>query len=450
MPRLESRNPATGEVVGYVEITPVETIDGIVARARAALPAWHDLEAEERGRLLIEAAECLAEGAETLGRQLSDEMGKPVGAAIAEVRRCGTEMSHKVAEVIDAIRPDELSEGTRRSTIYHDPLGVCAAIMPWNYPMSMLQWMLVPALVAGNTVVLKPSEETPLTGQAYADALNSVLPAGVLQVVHGAEEQGKRLVLADVDLIAFTGSRSAGKHILRAAADGLKRVILELGGKDALIVLADANVARAARFAAANSFDNAGQACVSTERIYVHESIAAEFEARLADHAEATVLGDPTEDPDLGPLVNQQQFDHVMRQIHDAASKGARVLTGGKAGEGLYIPPTVLAETTEEMEIMRHETFGPVACVSTFRDEDEAVRRANQGPYGLGAVVFGSDERAAGVARRLDAGMIGVNQAIYGTSGTPWVGAKESGYGFHGSRDGHRQFTQTRVLSRKV
>ena len=308
--------------------------------------------------------------------------------------------------------------------------------------------LVLPALMAGNAVLLKPSEETPLIAQAYADALNAVLPTHLLQVVHGADAQGKALVASSVDLIAFTGSRGAGKHILGAAAPGLKRVILELGGKDPMIVLDDADLEAAAVFAARNSYRNAGQVCVSTERIYVHERVAGPFLDLLGAKTREVRQGPGTDDGvEVGPMVNARQRDHVLRQIDAAVQSGARVVAGGSGHHGNFVRPTLLADLSPDMEIMREETFGPVACVRTFRTDDDAVREANDTPFGLGAVVFGEAEHALRVARGLDAGMIGVNKSCGGASGAPWVGAKESGYGYHSSKAGHRQFAQARVVS---
>jgi succinate-semialdehyde dehydrogenase/glutarate-semialdehyde dehydrogenase len=271
-------------------------------------------------------------------------------------------------------------------------------------------------------------------------------------VIHGADAVGKALVDSDVDLIAFTGSRETGKKILAAAAGGLKRVVLELGGKDPMIVLEDADLEAAARFAVHNSFRNAGQVCVSTERIYVDRSVAAAFEELMAKFTAEIKVGDGTEEGvSVGPMINDRQRDHVLRQIDAAVSGGARVVAGGTGHRGPFLMPTVLSDTTDRMEIMREETFGPVTCIAGFDTPEEAVRMANDTPFGLGAVVFGRDEtRAAAVARRLEAGMIGINKSCGGAAGSPWVGAKQSGYGFHSSRDGHRQFAQTRVVSLPV
>lgn len=452
--RIHSINPATGEIVGTVDITPPEAIPGIIAAARAAQHQWAALGAEGRRARLAEVAQRVLDESDRIGALLTAEMGKPLAEARGEVRSCGGDaLLAELREMAEALATEVRDDGRTRSEIHHDPFGVCAAITPWNFPFAMPHWMVLPALMAGNAVILKPSEETPLIGQAYAELFGSVLPEGVLQVVHGADAQGRALVSGDVDLIAFTGSRAAGKHILGAAAGGLKRVILELGGKDPLVVLDDLDadgVAKAAKFAARNSFRNAGQVCVSTERIYVPESIADDFVDRLAAEAHKMVVGDGAcEGTRVGPMINARQAAHVRAQVAEAVERGAIVAGRAESPAGeRFVGPVVLDRVTHEMSIAREETFGPVACVVRVADEAEAVRLANDTPYGLGAIVWGADgERAAAVARQLTAGMIGINQGVGGAQGTPWVGARESGYGFHGSVDGHRQFAQTRVLS---
>jgi succinate-semialdehyde dehydrogenase/glutarate-semialdehyde dehydrogenase len=446
---LKSYNPATGDVVGEVPLTRVVEVPAVVARARAAQPAWDGLGLPSRAELLGQAAGIFAERVEQHAALITTEMGKPIKESGFEAKSLGSGLERELAEIVEALTPEVVDDGRARSTIYHDPLGVVGAITPWNFPMSMPSWMIIPALAAGNTVVFKPSEETPLSGQAYADALNQLLPEDVLIVVHGADDQGKAIVASDVDMIAFTGSREVGKHILREVSGTLKRVVLELGGKDPLIVLEDADIEKAAKFAASNSFRNAGQVCVSTERIFVLESVAEEFERALAGLASAMRVGPGIEGADVGPMVNARQRDHVLAQVGSAVAAGARVLAGGASSRGNYVTPTVLADVADDMDIACDETFGPVACVTRVATVDEAVARANATEFGLGAVVFGGDEeRAAAVARRLTAGMIGVNRAVGGPQGTPWVGARQSGFGFHKSKDGHRQFTQTRVVTR--
>lgn len=450
MKKLHSYNPATGEEVGTVQVTAIDDIAGVVSCAQSALDAWRSVSLEDRAVMLKQAADKLIENSASLGELLSKEMGKPLARGRGEVNHCGDWIHSKIDEMQQALQPETLADEGTESTLFFDPFGVAAIISPWNYPMSMPQWMVIPSLMAGNAVVLKPSEETPLIAQAYVDCLNEFLPENVLQIIHGADEQGKALVSSDVQFIAFTGSRSVGKHILKSAADKLKRVVLELGGKDPLIVLPDADIDAAASYAVGSGFENAGQMCVSVERIFCAEEIADEFEAKVADLVQKIKIG-PWDDPEaaMGPMINQRQRDHVIGQIDEALGNGARALCGGADHPDRFVKPTVLVNVTDDMAIMKEETFGPVVAIARFDDIDDAVFRANDNPYALGGAVFGVDEaRAWQVARQLEAGMIGVNKSTFGAAGTPWIGARESGYGFHGSIEGHRQFTQRRVISR--
>ncbi len=446
--QLESFNPATGELVGSVSITPASEIPAIVARAREALASWESLSAQQRADIIRPAGQALADRADELGELLTREMGKPLAEGIGECRGTGEGLSDEVDEIAQAVAPQHLDGEGVTTTLYHDPLGVCAAITPWNFPLAMPHWMTLPALVTGNTVVLKPSEQTPLIAQAYADVLNEFLPEGVLQVVHGADEQGKALVAADVDLIAFTGSKTVGQKIMQAAAGGLKRLILELGSKDPLIVLEGADLDAAAAFAARNSFRNCGQVCVSTERIYVQDSIKDRFLARLLEESKAYAIGDGmAEGTVVGPMISGEQKAHVQRQLAEAIAAGARVAFGGEARDGQFMSPTVLDGVTHDMDIMRTETFGPVACVMGVKAADDAIDLANDSEYGLGGVVFGPEDQARAVARRLNSAMVGINRGIGGAPGSPWVGAKQSGYSYHSGPMGHRQFCQVRVVS---
>lgn len=445
---LNSYNPSTGELVGSVPVTPANQVDAVIATARAALPAWQALSAQERADMLKPAGEKLIEKADELGRILSLEQGKPLAEGVGEVTGCGSRMNDEVDEVAKAVQPDILEDEGVKSTLYYDGYGVCAAITPWNFPALMPHWTIVPALVAGNTVVLKPSEQTPLIADEYVKILNEYLPEGVLQIVHGEDDQGKALVAGDVDMIAFTGSKTAGQHIMAAAAPGLKRLILELGSKDPCIVLEGADLEQAAGFAARNSFRNCGQVCVSTERIYVQDSIKDAFVDKLIEETKQFKVGDClNEEANIGPMVMKEQKEHVIAQVEDAKSKGAKILFGGNPHDGNFVEPTILDGLTHDMEIMTVETFGPIACIATVKDADEAVALANDTEYGLGAVVYGEDTLARKVGRQLTAGMVGVNRSLGGASGSPWVGARKSGIGYHSGPLGHRQFCQLRVVS---
>ena len=432
---LDSINPATGA--------------SIVAKAHQVQTDWAALTVKERADMLRPVAEALAARADELGDLITAEMGKPQAEGRGEAGYAGTVLPGLLDSLVESLQPEHLDDGSIDTTLYYDPFGVCGVITPWNFPFLMPQQTVVPALVAGNTVVMKPSEETPLVGQAFVDIYNECLPEGVLQIVHGDEAQGKALVQSDVNLIAFVGSRAAGQHILQAAGGGLKRVILELGGKDPMIVLDDASVEDAAEFAVFNSFRNCGQVCVSTERIYVEDGIADDFEQAVLRKVADLKIGDGAEEgTTIGPMVSAQQKSMVLKQLEVAKQQGATVACGDSPLDGNYVTPTVLTGLDHSMDIMREETFGPIACIMRVENEEQALELANDTPYGLGAAVFGSDlERASNVARRMTAGMVGINKGCGGAKGSPWVGAQQSGYGFHGGPHGHRQFTQVRIVS---
>lgn len=447
---LISYDPSNGEIIGQVQKTDVKGIAGMVKIAKKAQKEWSALTVDERIIYLEKCANVLNTKVDEISKLLSKEMGKDLRRSKSEVQSCCDDVPYKTRSIKEATKTLITEEQGMETQIQYNALGVCGIIAPWNYPVSMGHWLIIPALTAGNTVIYKPSEETPLVAGAYVDAFNEVLPEGVLQIVYGDSEQGKALVQSDIDLIAFTGSREAGKGIMADAAPGLKRLIMEMGGNDPLIVMEDADVDRAARFAIASSFENAGQMCVATERILVDEKIAVEFEERAITCVDRYKVGswcDP--EANIGPIINEKQRNRILRHIEDAIEKGARVLAGGTEHPPRYILPTVLTNITEDMLIWQEETFGPVACIKRFKNIEEAVRLANDTKLGLGASVFGN-EGSEDVANRLEAGMIGINQGAGNSPGdVPWVGAKESGIGYHGSPDGHRQFTQVRVIARR-
>jgi acyl-CoA reductase-like NAD-dependent aldehyde dehydrogenase len=329
---------------------------------------------------------------------------------------------------------------------------VVAAITPWNFPLGMPLSILIPALGAGNAVVFKPSEHVPLTGALIFDAIAENVPEGVIQLVQGAGDVGAALVEADVDMIGFVGSRDTGKRIMKAAAGELKRLVLELGGKDPVIVFADSDLEAAAECVTGGSLRNTGQVCCSVERVFVEESVAKEFESKVLEKAKAWTHGDGFDaDVKMGPLVSVEQRDKVAVQVTEAVRDGARLLLGGEtpAGPGAFYPATLLADVDPALRVARDETFGPVICLSTFSgDEAEAIRLGNDTPYGLGASVWSGDiPRGQRVAARLHAGQVGLNRYLAGAPGTPWVGARQSGFGFLGGPEGHRQFTTPKTLS---
>jgi acyl-CoA reductase-like NAD-dependent aldehyde dehydrogenase len=438
-----SYDPSNGERLGQVRATATEQVPGVVKKAQKAAETWKILGLDERLKIIQQAYAQAEPRINELAELLSREMGKDIRRSTGEVNGTVYGGPYIAEEAREAFQPQQAGNGT---IIEYRPLGVAAVISPWNYPLAMANNLIVPALVAGNTVVFKPSEETPLVADAFVKILNQKLPEGVLQIIYGDGDQGKALVESQVNLIAFTGSQAVGKDIMARAAGGLKRLVMELGGNDPMIVLEDADISAAARFAVASSFENAGQMCTSTERIYVDKKIADTFEKLVVEVASRYKTG-PWNMPgvNIGPIINPDQHAMIIDHIRDAESKGARILLGGSQQPERYIKPTVIADLTPEMIMEQEETFGPVVAMSRYTNLEEAVQRANNSVYGLGAVVFGQ-RHAQSVADQLEAGMVGINQGV-GGGNAPWVGAKQSGFGFHGSPDGHRQFAQVRVMS---
>ena len=441
---LKSYNPCNTEELGEVRIATAEEIIDTVHQAHRAKADWTELGLDGRLAMIKKAWAETEPQMPEIASLMAREMGKDIQRAGGETHGTVYGGPYIAGEAKEALKTRTAEDGTR---IEYRPLGVAAVISPWNYPLAMANNLIVPALMAGNTVVFKPSEETPLVADLFVDILNRVLPPHVLQIIHGNGEQGKLLVESPVNMIAFTGSQATGKDIMAMASRDLKRLVMELGGNDPMIVLEDADIDSAARFAVGSAFENAGQMCISTERIYVDEKIADRFEEQVTKIASQYRTG-PWNMPgvNIGPMINKTQHDIVVKHIKDAEEKGAKILLGGSNQTPPYIEPTVITGMTTDMIMENEETFGPVVAMGRFKTIDEAVQRANNSRYGLGAVVFGQ-KKARETASRLEAGMVGINQGVGGGGGAPWVGAKQSGFGYHGSLDGHRQFAQVRVIS---
>lgn len=441
---LISTDPAHGNTVGRVKISTQEQLTQAVAYAHRAHIKWAKTDLSQRADIVRQAFDQLHQVEESLTQLISQEMGK-------DLRRAGYETSGTIhggaylaAEVAQALNPRRTS---RTTEIQYRPLGVVAVISPWNYPLAMANNLLVPALVAGNSVILKPSEQTPMVADLFVEILNKTLPKGVLQIAHGDGKTGDFLVKQNINMIAFTGSMATGQKIMANAAHRLKRLVMELGGNDPMIVLEDADVFAAARFAVASSFENAGQMCTSTERIYVDDKIASEFEQAVVNIARQYRVGHWQESRvNFGPMASASQHQKVAGHIHDAIEKGAQLLLGEQQPKPPFIQPTVISNVQPEMLLESEETFGPVVAIARFSKLEDAIQRANNSDYGLGAVIFGQ-QQASAVAQQLQAGMIGINQGPGAGGDTPWVGAKQSGFGYHGSAEGHRQFAQITVVN---
>ena len=440
---LVSHNPATGEEIGRAALTTPEEVARAVGRAREAQHDWAGRSYRERGRLVMKARKIVLKEMEAIALLISRETGKPVAEAVSMELTPTLDLMQYFARHTGALlRPQSIGLGLyalmgRSSYIVHKPLGVVGIISPWNFPWATPLDEVVMALMAGNAVVLKPSELTPLTGLKIKDVFaRAGLAEGLLEVVTGDGSIGAALVAAGVDKVMFTGSVATGKRVAEAAAGYLTPVVLELGGKDPMIVMADADVSGAARGAVWGAFANSGQACASVERCYVHESIATRFIKEVVTETKRLRQQVGTnKDSDIGSMTSERQLRIVEDHVQEAIVRGATVLTGGHRPPNLsgpFFEPTVLTNVDHEMNVMREETFGPVLPIMTFKTDDEAVRLANDSVFGLTASVWTRDiARGKDLAERIDAGTVMVNEVLYthGIAQTPWGGVKQSGLG---------------------
>ncbi|HWS54796.1 MAG TPA: succinic semialdehyde dehydrogenase [Pyrinomonadaceae bacterium] len=438
-----SYDPATGEEVGRVPLGDAGDVAAAVARARAAQKGWGALSFRERAGFVMRARALVLEEMDEVAALVSRESGKPAAEALAmEVVPALDLMQFFARRTERMLRPEKIDIGLyrfmgRSSQVVYRPLGVVGIISPWNFPWAIPAGEVVMALMAGNAVVLKPSELTPFVALRLADFFKRAgLPAGVLEVVTGDGRTGAALVEAGVEKIMFTGSVATGRRVAEAAARRLIPVVLELGGKDPMIVFDDADMESATSAAVWGAFANSGQACASVERCYVHERVAEEFTSRVVAKVRALRQDLGARDgTDLGAMSSERQLRTVEEHVRDAVARGARVLAGGRRAQtaaGSFHEPTVLAGVDHTMAVMREETFGPVLPLMTFKTEDEAVRLANDSDFGLTASVWTRDlRRGRRVASRIEAGTVMVNEVLYthGIAQTPWGGVKQSGLG---------------------
>ena len=437
--RLRLANPATLEPLGELEIDTAEQVRAAVERARKAQVEWAALGFRVRAHYLDRAARLLARRVDEFAARIAAETGKPRAELLTTEILTGCDALQFYAKrarhiLADRTVPLHLLK-TKKLRISHHPLGVVGIITPWNFPFILALNPTVQALIAGNAVVLKPSEVAPDSGRLVAELWAAAgLPAGVFNLVQGDGETGAALLDAGVDKISFTGSVATGRRVAEVCGRSLVPCTLELGGKDPMIVCEDADLERAARGAVYGAFCNAGQVCTSTERVYVVERVADEFTRRVIERTGELRQGSHGEF-DVGPMIRAEQLAIVEEHIRDAIAKGARVLAGGRrnpAYEGLFFEPTVLDDVTHDMKIMREETFGPVLPIMRVRDADEAIAYANDSPYGLNANVWTRNRRrGVEIAKAIDSGCAVVNDCMitYGVTESPFGGVKQSGIG---------------------
>ena len=456
---FEVINPATGEVIAKLPDMTAEQVAELARKGRAAQPGWEALGFEGRGRILLRAQKWLLDNAERVIKTIMSETGKTwEDAQLAEISYGANAFGFwaKNAEKYladERVRSSSLLVKGKKLVLRYRPLGLVGVIGPWNYPLTNSFGDCIPALAAGNSVILKPSEVTPLTSLLMAECLKECgMPEGVYQVATGLGPTGAALI-EQVDMIMFTGSTATGKKVMSEAAKTLTPVSLELGGKDPMIVLSDADIERAANTAVYASMMNGGQTCISIERAYVEEPVYDEFVAKVVEKAKALRQGVPggPGSVDVGAVTFPKQMDIIESHVNDALAKGAKALVGGhrKEGPGDFFEPTVLVDVDHSMTAMTEETFGPTLPIMKVKDADEAIRLANESPYGLSGSVFSKDvARGEEVARQVLSGAVCVNDALmnYGALELPMGGAKASGLGSRHGAGGIRKYCQQQAI----
>jgi acyl-CoA reductase-like NAD-dependent aldehyde dehydrogenase len=450
---IEVLNPATETAIATVPEASLAQLDDAVAAARRALPGWSAHSMDERRALILKIADRLEENIGELAQLLSEEQGKPIEgfAGLGAMFELGGSLAW-IRYTASLDLPVEVIQDNdeARIEVHRKPVGVVGSITPWNYPLLITCWHIIPGLLAGCTVVAKPSEYTPLTVLKAMHLISDLLPPGVVNIVTGKGALGAAISAhSDIDKIVFTGSTRTGKRIMEAAADNLKRLTLELGGNDAAIVLPDTNVAEAAGKIFATAMINNGQTCAALKRLYVHEDIYEEMCEALAGIAGSVKTGPASESPDFGPIQNKMQYDRVCELAESAKADGATFLTGGEPmpGPGYFFPVTIVKDIPESSRLVQEEPFGPILPVVSFSDVEDALEKANAVSVGLGGSVWSSDVAVAQkLASRLECGTAWVNNHAMIQPDAPFGGVKQSGVGVEFGRYGLVEYTNIQTL----
>jgi acyl-CoA reductase-like NAD-dependent aldehyde dehydrogenase len=448
--RLAVLNPATEGVIAEVPDCSAAELDAAVAAARAAFPAWRATPLDVRRAAVAKIGEVIGANLNDFARLFTLEQGRPVAKAAEELMGAAfwatSIAQQEIPVLVNEDTPDRRSE-TRRV-----PIGVVGGIVPWNFPMLLGMWKIASALLTGNTVVIKPSPFTPLTMLKLAELMRPHLPAGVFNVVSGGDQLGPWMTAhPGIDKISFTGSTATGKRVLESAAASLKRVTLELGGNDAAIVLGDVDVKAVAEPLFWSAFNNNGQVCIATKRMYVHAAVYDALAAELSAIAARVKIGDGLEQgTDIGPIQNRAQFERVKALIADARAQGLAFLAGGEVpeGRGYFVPVTIVDNPPENSRVVVEEAFGPVLPLLRFDDVEEVIARANDSIYGLAGSVWSRDTDAAlAIAERLEAGTVWINEAQYVTPWQAFGGHKQSGIGVENGTDGLLEYTNAQTIT---
>jgi acyl-CoA reductase-like NAD-dependent aldehyde dehydrogenase len=446
---LDVINPATGGILTAAPRADPAQLEEAVAAAKNAFPTWSATPLRQRAALLVKLAEALEAQQGRFARLLTEEQGKPLPHALDEIARSiATIRYFATLDLPPAVLKEDATQKVVRQ---HKPLGVVAAITPWNFPVLLLMIKVAPALLAGNTVVAKPAPTTPLTTLKFGELCARILPAGVVNIIVDQNDLGIALTgHPNVAKVAFTGSTATGKKVMENVAGTLKRLTLELGGNDAAIVLEDVDPKEVAPKLFAGAMFNAGQACIAIKRLYVHDSIYDAVCNELGKLARETVVGDGLEQgTQMGPIQNKAQFERVKEFLEDARQNG-KIVAGGEAldRKGYFVQPTIVRDIPDTAKLVREEQFGPVLPVLRYSDIDDVIARANDTDFGLGGSVWSSDQdRAFEVAARINSGTVWVNKHLDVRPDTPFAGAKQSGIGAEMGQEGLEEFTQATIIN---
>jgi aldehyde dehydrogenase (NAD+) len=446
---LQVINPATEEILGHAPDASRQDLDAAVGAARAAFPSWRSRPYSERQALITSLGAKLQEHVDEFKLLLTLEQGKSLYWSKLEVAGSGMWLQ-MVAQQTIPVTVNE-SSGSRQSETRYVPLGVVGAIVPWNFPLLLAVFKIAPALLAGNTMVLKPSPHTPLTALKLGELAREVLPAGVLNIVSGGDELGPWMTQhPDIDKIAFTGSTATGRRVMRSAAATLKRVTLELGGNDPAIVMPDVDVPSVVPQLFWGAFLNSGQLCLATKRLYIHEAIYQPVVEALVEFSKTVKVGDGRQpDVQLGPIQNRPQYARVLALIEAARNQRLKFVTGAKPldGPGYFVPVTMIDQPPDDSPVVTEEAFGPLLPLLKFRHIDEAINRANNTPYGLGASVWTRDETLAQqIAARLECGTVWINEIHYTMPNAAFAGHKQSGLGVENGIEGLLEYTAPQTV----
>ena len=458
MTTLTSTNPAKGfETINSIPISDKDSVHRAVEKARAAQPAWQALSIPERVKYFEKLKVVFEARVEEIAKMQSMEMGKPITESYSEVSKVFDRLKWHMENAETVLAPRILDTlDTHQTELHFEPFGVAAVIAPWNFPTSLFMTGTSMLLLAGNTVVLKHSEECALTSKLLAETFEEAgFPEGVFQCIFGDGTVGEMLLEEDVNFVSFTGSSKVGHAIYQKAAEKFIPVLLEMGGSSPGIIFSDADIQKTCDSVFAERFNNCGQICVALKRLFVHEDIVDTVVEELVKRADKQVIGDPLDEKTtLGPLAAKRQADLLEEQVEDARAKGATIVTGGKRPlglEGAYYEPTIITDTTPDMRVIKEEVFGPALSVIPFKDEADALAQANGTEYGLSAFVYTEDkERAMRVAKALESGQVSINGCAYGTNRAPFGGYKKSGIGRTKGEFGYYSMTQMKVIAKPV